>query len=323
MTVSTTQLDEVSSISTTLGKSDAVQRMIRYLHQNKGAPHDLKFMSIAKDELDWGAFKKIKGWLLFKCDKGIAAVQRTSSHGNYILVMSNDAWVNGPSETDPETGVVTTAIERARDTINAAVSPVTAVYVQVVNDLIEIPTIDRKDALLRAIRAGVGKIKEMYVARVTDAHLAKQTNRALKPAETDGSVSALVKKFKPILLRAVTQADAELSGVVSIAIKSKSYDRATKIVAKLRSLSKLVSNLESGSGTGGDIMSDAVRYAVSMTAVREFDITDARISGWSERINVDVQPRYFKEILDRAAAGDGKIVSELLYYFKRYMMLVK
>lgn len=318
MTVSTTQLDEVSSISTTLGKSDDVQRMIRYLHKQKGAPHDLKFMSIAKDELDWGAFKKIRGWLLFKCDKGIAAVQRTSSHGNYNLVMSNDAWVNGPSETDPETGVVTTAIERAREAIDNLVS----VAVKVNENLIELEA-DRKDELLRAIRSGVGKIKEMYVAKVTDAHLDKRTNRALKPAETGGSIAALVKKFKPILIKAITQADAELSGVVSIAIKSKSYDRATKIVAKLRSLSKLVSNLESGSGTGGDIMTDAVRYAVSMTAVREFDIVDARIGGWSERISVEVQPPYFKQILDRAAAGDGKIIAELLYYFKRYMMLVK
>lgn len=318
MTVSTTQLDEVSSISTTLGKSDDVQRMIRYLHKNKGAPHDLKFMSIAKDELDWGAFKKIRGWLLFKCDKGIAAVQRTSSHGNYNLVMSNDAWVNGPNETDPETGVVTTAIERAREAIDNLVS----VAVKVNENLIELEA-DRKDELLRAIRGGVGKIKEMHIAKVSDAHLDKRTNRALKPAETGGSIAALVKKFKPILIKAITQADAELSGVVSIAIKSKSYDRATKIVAKLRSLSKLVSNLESGTGTGGDIMTDAVRYAVSMTAVREFDITDARIGGWSERISVEVSASNFKQILDRAAAGDGKIIAELLYYFKRYMMLVK
>ena len=320
MTVSTTQLDEASTISAKLGGSEDVQRLVKYLHTQKAAPHDLEFFTQDKNQINWAQFKSLRAWLLFKCDKGVAAIRRSGPHNSYTLVLSNDAWLTGPDNTDPDTGVVTTAIERAQKEIDQVVSS----RVNISDNVID-TSIERKDEMLKAIRVAVGKIKEVYIAQETDKQQNKQQNRTTSTTTSKGTVTSIVRKFKPIVKKAITQADAELSGVLSIAIKAKGYERAGKIITRLKAINKALSQLENGveDSSSTDLVEKAVRYAIGMTAVREYDINTARVGGWGEHVTVDVAADHFREILDRANGGDGKILSEVLYYFKRYMMLVK
>jgi len=322
VTVSTTQLDEASTISATLGSSEDVHRLLKYLHKQKAAPHNLEFLPLDKNQINWADFKTLRAWLLFKCDNGVAAIRRSGPHNSYTLVLSNNAWLTGSDNVDPDTGIVTTAIERAQKEIDNVVSS----RVNINDNVIDM-AIERKDEMLKAIRVAVGKIKKVYSARETDKQQNKRQLRTTLATTSKGTITqdVIVRKFKPIVKKTIIQADAELSGVLSIAIKAKGYERASKIINRLKIINKVLSQLENGveDSNSTDLVRKAVSYAINMTAVREFDISTARLGGWGENVTVDVAADHFREILERASGGDGKILSEVLYYFKRYMMLVK
>jgi hypothetical protein len=182
--------------------------------------------------------------------------------------------------------------------------------------------------ILDFLKGEIGKLQKFYVGKNTRAVQDKQKKRSDSKkgaGTTEVTQGTLIRKFKPLWIRAITASIADIKGHVANQIKNDAFEKAQK---KLNYVSKLQSGmemLEAGEVGGGDIpdfLNNAINAAVLMTASHYYPETTGNLerSRWgSGGLNAQFSEGP-AQLLKDIAGGDTAKMGTVLSFFKRSLI---
>jgi hypothetical protein len=178
--------------------------------------------------------------------------------------------------------------------------------------------------VLDFLKTNIGKLQKFYVGRNTSTVDDKQKKRADANKGTAGpevTQSTLVKKFKPLWVRAITAAIADIKGHIANQIKNDAFEKAERKLSQVKLLQNAIESLEAGSSddTPNSITS-AINSAVLMAASHHYPEQTGSITKAYSRGFQSQYPEGPAQLLKDIAAGDQKKLGTVLGFFKRALI---
>jgi hypothetical protein len=177
--------------------------------------------------------------------------------------------------------------------------------------------------VLDFLKTEIGKLQAYYSARGTRTVGDKQEKRAEYKKGSDGTEvnkDTLVKKFRPLWVRAMSSAIADIKGHVANMIKNDAFAKAMKKLKYVESLQSSLEELESGDGVPPEYIRTAVQTAIYMAASHHYPEQTGSF-------NRDYGGRYStqfsegpKQLLADISQGDTKKLGTVLGFFKRALI---
>lgn len=276
-------IEEDSSAIAMIGNLEGGKSVAQKLHRDLGLRHDQQFTSVPK--IAWSDLKDMYkgGWVLIKGSKGAGAIRAQS--GDYESVAVN-----------PSTGEV----ETFRD--------------------------GRGGNNLDFLKSHIGKLVGFYVGRDTGKNKEVKRDRADAKAGSDVktvSQETLVKKFKPLWLRSMQAAAADIKGMVATMIKNDAYEKAEKKLSIVKSLQRSIEAMEMGElDSTPEWLQRAVSNAILMAASHHYpeetgEIQRSRYGGQSLSAQ---RSEGTKKLLQDISNGDTAKLGTVLGFFKRNLI---
>jgi hypothetical protein len=190
----------------------------------------------------------------------------------------------------------------------------------------EVKSIDdsRGGNILDFFKDEIGKVRQFHMARNTRAVDDKRRKRDDNKDATGAqpvSKDTLVKKFKPLWIRAISAAVADIKGHVANMIKNDAFDKAKKKLERVSTLQSAVYDLESGSEDTPEFIRTSVQIAIYMAASHHYPDQTGNItrSGWGGGYSAqfDEGPR---RLLADITSGDTAKLGTVLGFFKRTLI---
>jgi len=256
------------------------QQVVKYLHSQQGLGHAQDYKQIAK--IAWSELKDAYrgAWVIMQYKNGVGAIKQQS--GTYYAVASKgDAPV---AFQDSRGGNVMDFLKG-----QLGGNPI-------------------------KMWAGTetGKTKELKKTR-------QQAKQELEKTTTL-TPDALVKKFSPLWVKAMTVAQADIKGMVQNMIKNDAYEKAERKLKQLKLLDDGILSIESDKTTKPDFLNAAIGQAITMTASHYYpdetgNISRSYSSGFTPERHEGVQ-----HVLKDISAGDQAKLGTLLAFFKRALI---
>lgn len=178
--------------------------------------------------------------------------------------------------------------------------------------------------ILDFLKGEIGKLNKFYVGKNTRAVSDKQNKRADQKRGTDTTTvtqDTLVKKFKPLWVRAITASIADIKGHVANQIKNDAFNKARKKLDYIERLQTSLEELEAGSTDTPNFLNSAINSAVLMAAAHYYPETTGNIE--RSRYSSGLQSQFHEgpqQLLKDIAAGDQKKLGTVLSFFKRSLI---
>jgi len=178
--------------------------------------------------------------------------------------------------------------------------------------------------ILDFLKGEIGKLNRFYVGKNTRIVRDKQSKRASQKqgagGTTEVSQETLVKKFRPLWIRAITAAVADVKGHISNMIKNDAFGKAQKKLNHLERLQSGLEGLEAGGEDTPEFIGNAVNSAILMASSHFYPETTGTISrNYSSRYSSQF-PEGPRQLLKDIAAGDQKKLGTVLGFFKRALI---
>jgi hypothetical protein len=174
------------------------------------------------------------------------------------------------------------------------------------------------------VSAYVIKQPATYVTarRKTKNKLTPVAQRTLQFKSTDDFTKMLVTKFKPLWIRALEAAKADIKGYVSTQIKNNAYDLIQPKVERLAELEDALTDLElDPSMQSVRLIAHSVNNAIVMAAYHFYPEQSRTINrNWNRSLNRYVPTTHkdgVTQLFDDIASGDMTKLSAVLAFFKR------
>jgi hypothetical protein len=275
-------ISEVSSSLSIVGQNPGGQAVMKQLHSQSGLSHDQDYTPTTK--ISWSELKdSYRGaWVIIIGSNGTGAIRsRGGNTGNYDALASNGGEVK--SATDSRGGNILDFLKRE-----------------------------------------IGTLKQFYVGKNSSKVQDVKKKRADQKQGASGpevSQDTLVKKFKPLWVKSMHVALADIKGMVGTMIKNDAFEKAKKKIEILQRLEQSIDSIESGSSDVPGFINSAVSSAIYMAASHYYpdqtgDITRSRYgSGYAPTNNEGP-----KQLLADIAAGDTTKLGTILAFFKRNLI---
>lgn len=278
-----TFIKEDSSAIGMIGSLPGGKAVAQKLHQDMGLAHDQEFKEIAK--IAWSDLKDMYkgGWVLIKGAKGAGAIRAKSGDYESLAV-------------DSQTGNV----EVFRDS--------------------------RGGNNLDFLKNHIGKLQSFYVGAETGK--TAELKRKRKDNQTGAGSQAvtqdtLVQKFKPLWLRSMRAAEADVKGMIATMIKNDAYEKASRKLDILKSLQRASESMESGElDSAPDWLQRSVNNAILMAASHHYpeETGELQRSGYG-RGGINAQNSAGpKKLLQDISDGDTAKLGTVLGFFKRNLI---
>ena len=176
--------------------------------------------------------------------------------------------------------------------------------------------------ILDFLKGEIGKLQKFYVGKGSRAVSDKKKKRADAQAGTSGEVTVdtLTKKFKPLWVRAITAAIADIKGHIANQIKNDAFEKAEKKLSQVRNLQNAIDMLEAGDTDVPGSVSQAINTAVLMAASHHYPEQTGSISrGYSRGFSAQFSEGP-QQLLKDISAGDQKKLGTVLGFFKRTLI---
>jgi hypothetical protein len=177
--------------------------------------------------------------------------------------------------------------------------------------------------ILDFLKGRIGKLQKFYMAYGTTDVRTKQKKRADYKQGTDGTEvnkDTLVKKFRPLWVRAMNSAIADIKGHVANMIKNDAFGKAMKKLKYVESLQSSLEELESGESDTPEFISRSVQTAIYMAASHYYpEQTGSFSKDYGGRYSTQFSegPR---QLLKDISGGDTKKLGTVLGFFKRALI---
>lgn len=176
--------------------------------------------------------------------------------------------------------------------------------------------------ILDFLKGEIGKLQKFYVGKGTRAVDEKKKKRADAQAGLSNEVTtdSLTKKFKPLWVRAITAAIADIKGHIANQIKNDAFDKAEKKLSQVKTLQNAIDSLEAGDSDVPGSVSQAINTAVLMAASHHYPEQTGNITrGYSRGFNAQFAEGP-QQLLKDISAGDQKKLGTVLGFFKRTLI---
>ena len=179
--------------------------------------------------------------------------------------------------------------------------------------------------ILDFLKSEIGKLQKFYVARNTSAVRDKRKKRSelnKDRGSPEVTQQTLVKKFKPLWVRAITASIADIKGHIANQIKNDAFEKAKKKLNHIETLQNGLETLEAG---GYDdvpgFLNTAINSAVLMAASNYYPETTGNIERSRYGGGLSAQfPEGPKQLLQDIASGDTAKLGTVLAFFKRSLI---
>jgi hypothetical protein len=172
------------------------------------------------------------------------------------------------------------------------------------------------------LKSKIGKLNKFYVGNNTSAVNDKRKKRADQQTGQGGSevtVETLTKKFKPLWVKAITAAIADVKGHIANQIKNDAFDKAAKKLEHVKKLQQAIESLEADSDTPNSVKS-AINVAVLMAASHHYPEQTGTISrSYGSGYNAE-RSEGGNQLLKDISGGDQKKLGTVLTFFKRSLV---
>jgi hypothetical protein len=174
------------------------------------------------------------------------------------------------------------------------------------------------------LKSKIGKLNKFYVGNNTSAVSDKRKKRKDQQAGTDTSmvsVDSLTKKFKPLWVKAITAAIADVKGHIANQIKNDAFDKASKKLEHVKRLQQSIESLETDSDTPNSVRA-AINVAVLMAASHHYPEQTGAISrsGYGGGGYNAERSEGGNQLMKDIAGGDQKKLGTVLTFFKRSLI---
>jgi hypothetical protein len=187
---------------------------------------------------------------------------------------------------------------------------------------IQTTTDSRGGNILDFLKGEIGKLQKFYVGKNTTAVADKRKKRSdnAAGASNEVTVDTLTKKFKPLWVRAITAAIADIKGHIANQIKNDAFDKAEKKLSQVRNLQNAIESLEAGSSDVPGSVATAINTAVLMAASHHYPEQTGNITRGYNRGFTAQFPEGARQLLQDIAGGDQKKLGTVLGFFKRTLI---
>lgn len=276
---------EVSSSLNIVQQKPGGRQVIQFLHKERALAHDQNYRPV--DKISWSELKDAYrgAWVIVIGSQAVGAIKATGgTTGSYEAVA-----------VDPSTG----EIRRVNDS--------------------------RGGNILDFLKPLLGKFNSYYVGKNTTAVSDKQRSRANAQATplSDVNQETIIKKFKPLWIKAMNAAIADVKGIAATMIKNDAYDKAEKKINLLKKLQIAIESIEAGSADVPENIRTAVSSGILMAAAHHYpeqtgEIERSRYGGSLSARNPEGPALLLKDISN----GDTAKLGTILTFFKRSLMAV-
>lgn len=256
--------------------------VIKKLHQDMKLAHDQNYKQI--DKISWSELKdSYRGsWVIIQGDRGTGAIKSSGGNtGSYSAVASTGGEVK--TETKSRGG-----------------------------DIIDF------------LKGEIGGLRKFYVGKNSTAVPDKQKQRQAAQAGAatpEINQATLLRKFKPIWVRAMTTAIADIKGHIANQIKNDAFAKAQKKLERVAGLQQQLDQLEAGEETGGQgEINRAVSTAIVMAASYHYPEETGNIERSYGSSYVATRSEGTERLLKDISAGDTAKLGSVMRFFKRALI---
>jgi len=176
--------------------------------------------------------------------------------------------------------------------------------------------------ILDFLKSKIGKLQKFYVGKNSSTVADKKRKRADSQKGLSKTVdhNVLVKKFKPLWVRAINSAIADVKGHIANQIKNDAFEKAKKKLHHVERLQNGLESLEAGSTDTPSFINGAVQMAIYMAASHYYPEQTGNITkGYSDNYSTQF-PEGPQQLLKDISAGDTKKMGTVLGFFKRNLI---
>jgi hypothetical protein len=275
-------IPEDSSAMGTMSSVPGGSEVVQKLHKEMGLAHDQGYEEI--DKISWSVLKDTRygAWVLIKGEKGAGAIKADARGNGYTSVAF-----------DAATGQVETYSN------------------------------DRGGNNIDFLKSKIGKLRSFYIGTDTGGREKKRKERqerSEKPEAGAVSTDTLINKFRPLWLRAMTAAEADVKGMIATMIKNSAYEKAKRKMDQASRLLSAIERLETGTLSGApDFVKEAVSLAVMMSAAHYYPEETGEI----RKDYRSYSPQFYEgvnKLLKDISGGDTAKLGTVLSFFKRSLI---
>ena len=294
-------LEEDSTIGDTVRSSPYSDVLVRAVHEKLKIPHDQKWVKTQK--VSWKDVKAISpNFVILAGSRGTAAIR----------------W-NGPND---QWYAVTATGEGIHPYTNSSIN---AVMVEIKEDIgmitgsYEADTEGKHRAWRGSSKDDSGEVDVTRAAR-KKARTISNPNMLDPDAGENQNMAAIKNKLRPLYVKYIEQAMADVKGVIGMQLKADAYDRALQKINILRSLKAMSNHIKNNpDDIPSDIM-DRLKPALLMTAAYFYpdetgDITRNRYGSVTPASHEGA-----RHVVKDIAKGDVKKLATMMNFFKQSLL---
>lgn len=287
-------LQEATTLSTILPNNPAANKLIANLHRGRELPHDQQYQPT--DTISWSAINDTRrgAWVIIQFASGVGAIRAFANKNGYEAVAV-------PSES----------LEVAADEFTKG-----------------------GDVINFFKQQGLGKIQQLFVGQDTGARAEKAGKRMSQKRSQEKATTTdsdrLVMKFRPLWVKAITAAMADVKGMAVTMIQNDAIHKAETKLNRLSELQSILDAIESGEmaveliggrarNTKSEYLKKLVNNSIILTAAHYYPEETGDITRNYGGLGTS---RYggSSQVLRDIAAGDQKKLSAVLAFFKRQLI---
>ena len=172
------------------------------------------------------------------------------------------------------------------------------------------------------LKGKIGGLRSFYVGKNSNAVQDKKKQRAGQKANTGPTAvtqSTLVKKFRPLWVKAMTAAVADIKGHISNQIKNDAFEKAKRKLTQLEQLQNALDSVQRDDDVPGFI-NKAVQDSILMAAAHYYPDETGEIRRSYGSGNTSTNEAGPQKLLADISQGDTSKLGTILAFFKRNLI---
>jgi hypothetical protein len=295
-------LDEDSTINSAVRRSPYSDALVQFVHKELAMPHDLQWQE--EQKITWADIKsRSPNYVLIQGQDGTGAVKWDGSQ--WVVVLSSKEGVTKFSD-----GSINTLFKQIKETIGKVRGYWSAINSGITTWPLAVST----------NQTGPVDVKRK---ERKDARTITNPNTLDPNAGSNQNFDAVMIKLLPLYNRYIQQAISDVKGVIGMAIKNDSYNKAKQKLQLLEKLKNTQEELMNNPKTIPEHIKTKLRPALYMTASHfypedtgNFTMSAGPYSS-SGRPQNEVGPR---KVISDIANGDNKKLVTLMNYLKQTLL---
>lgn len=302
-------LDEDSSITdiSAVRSSPYADALIKKVHEYFSMPHDVKWQAEG-DKITWADIKKKSpNYVIIQGQDGTGAIKWNGGAGNWEVVLSGKEGVKIYSDSS-----INNLFREIKGTIGKITGYWSAIGVGAGSTNL----------------SGYSKVSTNREGPVEKKRAMRKAARTIKnPTTLDPNASesqniqAVMLKLRPVYIKYVAQAIADIKGVIGMSLKNDAYDKVKRKMEILNYLKNIRDELLDNPKVIPERLKDKLRPALYLTSSYYYpDETGEFTLGTGYRSRTPSKTSGQRKVISDIANGDTKKLTTLMNYLKQALL---